>query len=250
MPDASSTSYQGPIELDATAIIRTFVPDSEGSTSGVYSAQAYVQLRDDVIDFTSNLPLIVINRHGDAPLELEPNELRSASLMVFEPGDDGRTHLLGRASLATRAGVRYRGAFSRYFPQVSYAVETWKAGADEDESMPFLGMPKESDWVLSAPSEMDRALMRNRFAMDISRELGQHASRAQFVEVFVVDTQDDTSLGASQYMGAFTVLEKIKRDSARVDVQKLSVSDASEDTTSGGYTIPDRSRSALQRRWF
>jgi hypothetical protein len=234
LPDETSPVYEAPIELDETAVVRTLITSSDGARV-IYAAQPYVELREDVIDFTSDLPLVVINRHRDVPLDRESNELRPASVLVFEPADDGRAHLLGPASLAMRSGVRVRGANSRAFPQVSYAVETWEAGADEDEAVPFLGMPRESDWVLSAPSQMDRALMRNRFAMDLSRELGRQASRAQFVEVFLVDNEETASLGLSDYMGVYTALEKIKRDGERVDVHKLEPSDLDETAITGGY---------------
>lgn len=235
LPDSTSMVYEAPIELDDTAVIRTWVAPSDDTTTGVYAAQPYVKLRADVADFSSNLPLVVINRHRDEPLDRESNELRAASLLVFEPGDEGRTKLLGQASLAMRSGVRVRGAYSRAFPQVSYAVETWQAQANEDQAVPFLGMPAESDWVLSAPSQIDRALMRNRFAMDVSRELGQYASRAAFVEVFLVDNRESASLGKSDYMGVYTALEKIKRDTARVDVEKLDEAAVDAATIGGGY---------------
>lgn len=235
LPDATSPLYEGPIVLQETTILRVYVPAADGISAGTYGSQTYVQLRSDALDFTSNLPIVVIDRHQDTPLELESNELRPASVLVFEPGDDERAHLLGQATLSSRAGVRVRGAFSRFFPQVSYAVETREAGSDSDDAVPFLGMPAESDWVLSAPSEMDRALMRNRFAMDLSRKLGHYASQAKFVEVFLVDNEETATLGMSDYRGAYTALEKIKRDNTRVAIAKLGALDVSEPAISGGY---------------
>jgi spore coat protein CotH len=98
-------------------------------------------------------------------------------------------------------------------------------------------MPNESDWVLNAPSEMDRALMRNRFVMDLSRTLGRYAPRAKFVEVFLVDNETTASLGMSDYMGVYTALEKIKRDKARVDIDTLSATDVSDERITGGYAF-------------
>ncbi len=237
LPNENSTLYDGPLVLGETAMVRTFVPATDGTSAGTYGAQTYVALRSDAVDFTSNLPVVVLERHRDVPLEITSNDLRPSSVLVFEPGADGRAHLLGEATLGVRAGVRVRGAFSRYFPQVSYAVETWDAAADEDDPVSFVQMPVESDWVLSAPSEMDRALMRNRFAMDVSRKLGHYASRAQFVEVFLVDNEETASLGMSDYVGVYTALEKIKRDKSRVDVHSLSTTDLADVAVTGGYAF-------------
>jgi hypothetical protein len=237
LPNETSSLYDGPLVLGETAMVRTFVPATDGTNAATYGAQTYVQLRSDAVDFTSNLPVVVLERHRDVPLEITSNDLRPSSVLVFEPGADGRAHLLGEATLGVRAGVRVRGAFSRYFPQVSYAVETWDAATDEDAPVSFVQMPVESDWVLSAPSEMDRALMRNRFAMDVSRKLGHYASRAQFVEVFLVDNEETASLGMSDYVGVYTALEKIKRDKSRVDVQSLGVTDLADVSVTGGYAF-------------
>jgi hypothetical protein len=236
VPNETSTRYQSPITLEETTLVRTFVPSATSGAAPTYGAQPYIELRTDVLDFTSNLPLVVINRHRDVPLDRQSDELRPSSVVVFEPVD-GRAALLGRATLAMRAGVRVRGAFSRAFPQVSYALEAWEAGTDNDEQVAFLGMPAESDWVLNAPSEIDRALMRNRFAMDLSRKLGHYASRATFVEVFLVDNEETASLGKSDYVGVYTALEKIKRDSDRVDVHKLNDTDQSGEALTGGYVF-------------
>jgi hypothetical protein len=192
-------------------------------------------LEQDVVDFSSNLPIVVIERHRDTPIELYSDELRPSSVLVFEPGDDGRSHVLGPATLSHRAGARVRGAYSRGFPQVGYAIETWEAGADEDEDVTFLGMPPEADWVLSAPSEMDRALMRNMFVMDLSRSIGRYAPRTKFVEVFLVDDEARDSLALSDYLGVYTGMEKIKRGADRVDVTKLRETDVSGIALTGGY---------------
>lgn len=232
VPTLDSPVYDGPITLDSTAMVRVVISDSDVLS---YFSQTYVHVEADVADFSSDLPLVVIERHRDTPIERYGDELRPSSVLVFEPGVDGRSHVLGPATLSHRAGARVRGAYSRAFPQVGYAIETWEAGADIDEDVPFLGMPADSDWVLSAPSEMDRALMRNMFVMDLSRTIGRYAPRTQFVEVFLVDSQQRDSLAAEDYLGVYTAMEKIKRGKDRVDVAKLEETDVAGAELTGGY---------------
>lgn len=232
LPTADSPLYEGPITLDDTAIIRVLMND--GGTL-VYGSQTYVHLEQDAVDFESDLPVIVIERHRDTPIDKWSNDLRPSSLLVFEPGEDGRTHLLGPATLSHRAGARVRGAYSRDFDQLSYAVEAWKGAEDDDDDISLLGMPPDADWVLSAPSQMDRALMRNRFAMDLSRTLGSYAPRVKFVEVFLVDNQERAALSMADYIGVYSAMEKIKRGPDRVDITKLRDSDVSGVALTGGY---------------
>lgn len=232
LPTTESAVYDAPITLEATAVIRVMV-SSGGVTK--YFAQTYVLLDPGVVDFESDLPIIVIERHRDTPIERLSDELRPSSLLVFEPGEDGRSRLVGPADLSHRAGARVRGAYSRYFQQVGYALEAWAADVDEDEDISLLGMPPDADWVLSAPSEMDRALMRNHLVMDLSRMIGRYAPRAEFVELFLVDSEERDTLEASDYLGVYTAMEKIKRGPDRVNITKLRDTDVAGTALTGGY---------------
>jgi hypothetical protein len=54
-------------------------------------------------------------------------------------------------------------------------------GNDRDVSL--LKMPEDSDWILYAPYNFDRALMRNAFVYELSNQLGRYAVRTRFCEV-------------------------------------------------------------------
>lgn len=237
LPTNASPVYTGPISLQRSAQIRALLlhPTSgAGTAPREFDAASYVALETEVASFDSNLPLIVIDRHGDRPIETWEDELRSASWLVFEPGQT-RASLLGAATFSGRAGLRVRGQSSRGFPQKSYTVELWRADSDEDRSAHLLGMPAESDWALIAPSEIDRSLMRTMLPMDLSRRIGSYAPRTRFVEVFLVDRERSTSLSRSDYLGVYTLTERIKRDANRVAVSKLEPGDTSEPMITGGY---------------
>lgn len=233
-PDESSPVYEGPIELGETTVIRA-LSVVDGAVRGAF-AQTYVALEADAAEFTSNLPIVVIERHGDSPIDPNGDELRVSSVLTFEAGD-GRSALLGEATASSRAGVRVRGQSSRGFPQKSLAVELWEADSDSDRHVPWLGMPAESDWTLIAPSHMDRSLMRTMMPMDLSRAIGSYAPRTRFVEVFLVDREGSSRLSLDDYVGVYTAAEKIKRDEHRVNVEKLEPSDLSEPAVTGGYVF-------------
>ncbi len=236
LPTAQSRVYGEPLELDSTTLVRTlFVSDS--GEPPLHAAQAFVALQPDAVGFSSNLPIVLIERHGDDSVNPDSREFRTASALFFEPGSDGRARLNGPATLCTRAGVKVRGQTSRSFPQKGWSIELWEAAEDDDYHVPVLGMPEESDWVLVAPSELDRSLMRTMLPMDLSRSIGTYAPRTRFVEVFVVDRRDSTDLSLDDYLGVYTFTEKIKRDPQRVDVSKLEEGDLSGDAVTGGYVF-------------
>ncbi len=236
VPTVQSPVYREPIELDETTLLRAvFVDDAGGQPT--YATQAYVALDPEAANFSSNLPIVVLERHGDAPVDPDSRDLRTSSALFFEPNGDGRSHLRGPATACTRAGVKVRGQTSRSFPQKSWAVELWHAETDDDYHVPVLGMPEESDWVLLAPSELDRSLMRTMLPMDLSRSIGVYAPRTRFVEVFIVDRSGSTALSLDDYLGVYTFTEKIKRDPQRVDVHKLEEGDVAGDAVTGGFVF-------------
>ncbi|MEN9525549.1 MAG: hypothetical protein RLZZ256_933, partial [Bacteroidota bacterium] len=120
-------------------------------------------------------------------------------------------------------GIEVRGQSSQEFPMKSYDLELWNADSSENE-VPLFDFPKESDYVLYAPYT-DKTLMRNFLAYTVTRELGRWAARCRYVEL-VVD---------NDYKGIYVFMEKIKRDSSRVNIAKLGPNENSGDALTGGY---------------
>ncbi len=236
LPTPSSPPYSEPIAIEQTTLVRALWID-ETTGEQLYGAQTYVALEFAAADFSSNLPIVLIERHGAEPIDTDSREYRSSSALFFEPGDDGRTRMDGPATLCTRSGVKVRGESSRYFAQKGLSLELWEAAEDDDYHVPVLGMPTESDWALLAPSQMDRSLMRTMLPMDLSRSIGVYAPRTRFVEVFLVDRRGSNSVSLDDYIGVYTFTEKIKRDEQRVNVPKLDDGDITEPAISGGYIL-------------
>lgn len=170
---------------------------------------------------SSNLPIVVINTGG---LEI-PDEPKIPANMGIIYNGAGARNTIGDPfnEYNGRIAIEIRGQSSQMFPMKSYSVDLKKASGSSLDA-PLLGMPKESDWVLYAPYT-DKTLMRNFLAYTMSRELGHWASNCRFVEVVIND----------DYKGVYVLMEKIKRNSNRVNITKLSATDNSGDAVTGGY---------------
>lgn len=244
-PDGSSPLYAGPLRLDATTEIRAriYLP---GEEPGPVNSASYLRLRRDVQSFTSPLPIVVIENFGAGPIPDkrahnppagDGNGIRQvprqpAFLAIFEPGPDGLTRLDDPPSLTTRMGLRVRGSSSASQPakKENYSLEAWSAADGDQVKVRPLGLPADNDFILYAPYNYDRALIRNAFVYDLMRQMRHYASRTRFVEVFV-NTEGDP-LSMNDFAGVFVFMEKIKQARDRVDIDDLSL-----DGSTGGWLL-------------
>lgn len=170
----------------------------------------------------SNLPIVVLTTAGAIP-----NEPKVAGTMGIINNGPGNYNLLTDpfTDYEGRMGIEIRGNSSTFFPKKSYSVELWDAD-DNDTSVAVLGMPAESDWVLSA-NYSDKSLLNNAITFHVGRAQGHWAPRTQHVEVFL----------NTQYIGVYVFMEKIKRDDERVDIARLDANDLAGDSLTGGYIV-------------
>lgn len=126
-------------------------------------------------------------------------------------------------------GVRERGGTGSD-PKKSYAVETWLNVSGVSQNVPLLGMPEENDWVLMGIYP-DRSLLRDLASNYIWAQMGYYATRMRPVEVIINQGAGD------EYLGVYLFGEKIKRDSARVDIATLQLNDNGGDELTGGYIL-------------
>ncbi|MCL6265030.1 CotH kinase family protein [Flagellimonas myxillae] len=168
---------------------------------------------ENLIPPESKLPQFIINTEGGT--------------IVDEPKIDA-SFIVTKADLVTyegKLGIEIRGASSQMFPKKSYGFET-RDEANEDLDVSLLDYPEEEDWVLYAPYS-DKSLMRNMLIYDLSRAIQRYASRTQFVEVTINDA----------YQGLYVFMEKLKRDSGRIDINKLKDDENSGEDLTGGYIL-------------
>jgi hypothetical protein len=106
-------------------------------------------------------------------------------------------------------GIELRGETSQGLPKQQYGLETRTRGGS-DRDVRLLGLPAESDWILSA-AHTDHSLLRNALVYRTARRLGAYASRTRFVELWL----------NGRYRGVYTLMERLERGRDRVDADVL-----------------------------
>lgn len=173
---------------------------------------------------SSNLPLVVINTTNGQTIPDEPKI--GATMGIIDNGPGMRNNLTDDFNNYNgKIAIEIRGSSSQMFPKKQYGIELVN-DLGEGINAPLLGMPAEEDWVLFAPYN-DKSLMRDVLAYKLGRDLGQYAPRTRFCEVVL----------NGQYQGIYVLIEKIKRDNNRVDINSLNPDENSGDNLTGGYII-------------
>jgi hypothetical protein len=227
-----------PLEITTTTQVRAIVVAPDRLPSTVVT-RTYTRLAADLAGFTSAIPIMVLDNFGrGGPIPAFPfslGEFQNAYWTAFEPGGgDHRSSLTRTPDLQTRVGAQIRGNSSQGFDRKAFRLEAWDE-LDRDRDVAPLGLPADADWILYADSEFDRSLMNNAFMYALSNQSGLYAVRTRFVEVFV--NTDHGELSRSDYLGVYTLMEKVKAGQDRVDVEKLSRHYDSEPQIGGGYVV-------------
>lgn len=230
-PTQGSTIYSDPITISSTMFIRARTFET-GLSPGMVTSEGYIALDDDVKDFNSNLPIVIIDTFGNTIGE-ESQVLCYAS--IIDINTSTRAAVTDPADFTGIAGINIRGQTSTMFPKKQYHFETWNESF-QDKSVSILGFPEESDWVLQSPYS-DKTLMRNVLTYQWSNDIGQYAARTRFIEVLLNNDGDDFVSYSDDYVGVYVLIEKIKRDDNRVDIAKLDPEDTIEPAITGGYII-------------
>ena len=228
-----SPEYTGPLVFDDTVQLRTRA-FSPGKLAGPVRSEAFIKLSEDFADFTSQLPIIIMDNFGKG----NPSRDRMFFTLIFEPkGPENRASVRNMPDLVTRSRARQRGSSTGGWPKWGLNFEAWDE-FDNDKPIAPLGMPADSDWVFNTRYEFDRALMRNPFMYRLSNQIGQYAPRNKFVEMFINtdgEDVDNESRRRSDYIGVYCVMEKISRGKDRVNVSRLDRTDSEEPEVTGGY---------------
>jgi hypothetical protein len=233
-PTTSSTVYTGPISLTASTPIRTFATAS-GYVSSPVTSQTYERVDSTVTSVQNqNLPVIIIDTYGGTMSEASDSDIPGSATVMNTT--NGTTNILGTADYQGRIGIHIRGSTSESYPKQQYLLDIWDEN-DNGKNVSLLGMPADSSWVLYAPYT-ELSLMQNPLAYQWANEMGEYASRTQFVELYM-STGGNSYAGntstisySSNYMGVYILEEKIQIDSNRVNVDEVSASNPG-----GGYIV-------------
>lgn len=245
--DQEANMYRG-FQATRVAIAKSHLIEGEnviavqginyGTTSSDFSLAPFLQVKLDAAGITyeevpewfvdpdavfeSTLPIIVIETDNGAGIPDEPKI--TAHMGISDNG--GINEYPGIYNdYDGKIGIEIRGSSSQGFAKKGYGLET-RFENGENNNISLLGMPVENDWVLHGPYS-DKSLIRNVLAYHFAREMGQYAPRTSLCELFINNT----------YYGVYVLMEKIKKDTFRVDIGTLKPEDVSGRELTGGYMI-------------
>ncbi|MBI5383509.1 MAG: immunoglobulin domain-containing protein [Verrucomicrobia bacterium] len=234
VPTASSPVYTGPITFSANTTIKARVFQT-GLWPSAVGARTYLFLDSTTADFTSNLPLLIINSSGAAIQQnVAPGQARTPGsfVLIDTSTNTGRASLRSPAQFQGLAEFEIYGQTSAGFNKKPYNIEI-QDELGNDRAVSLLGMPAEADWKLRNPYT-DKCLMNDFLAFELYGQMGHYQLRRRFVEVFV-DSSGGKLNYANDYHGVLVLLERIERGKDRVDITELTPSHTNEPAISGGY---------------
>jgi hypothetical protein len=223
--------YHEPILITTTSHLRAKAIKPGWKLSNV-KTKAYIFLEPDIRNFSSNLPIAIIDTFGKHVGQTTETQTLTFTGFI-DNTDRGRARITNSPDLIVKAGLNIRGKSSEGFAKKQYHLETLNE-YNKDKSVSILGFPAESDWVLQAPYS-DKSLMRNFLAYKWSNDIGRYAVRSQFIELFLNTNGGGVSM--DDYVGVYILMEKIKISENRVNITKLEPSDNTEPEITGGYIV-------------
>jgi len=236
-PTAASSEYTGPIALTSSQIVRAAIFSADDVQSGTIATAQYIKLAltggQGLADFSSQLPLLVLDNHGFGPLVKDGVD-RAGWVYGFAPDDTGAATLSGTGTFALPVAFGVRGNSSAFFPKQSFKMKFRNTLGRKQTLAPF-GLPAFDKWQLLGPWNFDRSFIRNAYAYALSNRLGLWAPRTHFVEVFI--NHDSDGLDAADYAGIYVLTDKIEPDPRRIAIASLDSSDNAEPAVSGGYIL-------------
>jgi hypothetical protein len=172
---------------------------------------------------SSTLPIVVLDTDG----MVIPDEPKIDAMMGIIYNGPGQVNQINDPfnEFFGQIAIEKRGSSSGGFPQQSYGIET--RGPDSvNYNVSLFDWPSDNDWILYAPYT-DKALMRNVLTYKLGNELGRWAPRTQFCEVIL----------NGNYMGIYVLMERIKSNPGRVQIDHLDFTDTLDNHLTGGYIV-------------
>ena len=239
LPNEGSPVYEGAIEVNSEILLtaRAFQP---GLTPSEPAVAHYVVLGEDVLDFSSPIPVVICSTLGvRVSSTCSSGPYTPGRFQIFTPGDDRRSHLMDDPHFSHHVGFRRRGnpgvgcGWQKFYFNVEF-----RNREDRDQNVEFMDFVPHSDFAMWGPYQIDRTFMRNPINYWLSREIGRWAPRTQFVECFL-HTSGEPELTMKSYWGVYVLMERIKRGPGRVDIERLGsgTPDSEDPNITGGYLM-------------
>ncbi len=241
-PTISSPLYTEPLTIDSTVMVRARV-FKEGMMPSPIVTESYVFLHSSLYNFTSNLPIVIINMFGrPIPGTGTIGFPVTGHMYVIEhkpAGEGGKkeAHMTDPPDFAGIIGIKVRGSSTANRPKQSFSIEIQDPDGppQADLDATILGLPPDSDFVLYGAYNFDHALMRNALIYELSRQCGRYAARTRFCEVWI--NRGSGPVSTAHYMGVYWFGERLTRSPYRINVTRLLPTDNEEPAITGGYII-------------
>ena len=184
---------------------------------------------------SSNLPIVIIETDRSTstgkPQEIPDNPKILASMKIIFRSNGSRNALTDQSDPTLlnyngRIRIEIRGSTSQVLEKKPYSLTTYKSDEKTLNNVSLLGMPEENDWILNSLA-FDSSLIRDYLSYDLSREMGQYASRGRYCEVLV----------NGDYKGLYVLMEKLKLDDKRINMAEMTSTDYAGREVTGGYIV-------------
>ena len=172
---------------------------------------------------SSNLPIVVLDTYN---VDIPDEPKIDGTMGIIFNGDNQMNYLSDPYNeFYGQIAIEKRGSSSNSFPMKSYGLET--RGPDSvNYNVSLFDWPSDNDWILYAPYT-DKSLIRNVLTYDLGRQMGQYAPRTKLCEVIL----------NGSYIGVYVLMERIKINPGRVNVDQLNYTDTLNNELTGGYII-------------
>ena len=172
----------------------------------------------------SNLPIVVLTTENNQPIPDDPRI--TAHMGIIDNGAGMRNYLTDPfTNYDGRIEIEIRGSTSQQYPKKGYGFETQDSLGNKIQ-VAVLGMPPENDWILYGPYP-DKTLIRNVLTFNLARKMGQYAAETRYCELVL----------NGNYRGVYVMMERIKRDGNRVNIEDIHIPNFWDDTITGGYVM-------------
>lgn len=230
---SDSILYTEPVTLDTTTLIKAAVFSSAGGTSGRIRQAHYLKLDDSLLNFSSQLPVLLVDNLGAGALERDGID-HPSWIFGYSGNLAQAARLGGEPTFATPLTTTVRGTSSAEFPKKGYNIRI-RDDLGNRRALPFLDLPAFERWALVAPWSYDSNLFNNAFVYELSNQIGRWAPRTRLTEVFFNADGDD--LDARDYAGIYILTDRLRLERGRVDLAELSSTDVAAPAISGGYVL-------------
>ncbi|TAL77968.1 MAG: T9SS type A sorting domain-containing protein, partial [Bacteroidetes bacterium] len=138
-----------------------------------------------------------------------------------------------------RINIEIRGSSSQVKQKKQYGFTTYQADNITKDNVSLLGLPHENDWILNGLA-FEPSLIRDYICYNLSRMIGEYASRTVFCEVML----------NGSYNGLYVLQEKIKQGPDRVNVMNIETTNNTFPKITGGYvTKADKTAGSDVAAW-